>query len=60
MMEARCPKCGRRSQTPSAGHARWYCHACRMEFESLDDGDITYGRPERRLEREERREERRR
>jgi len=52
-MEARCPKCGRRSTTASAGNHRWYCHHCRMEFEDQDDGDITYGRPEKRLERDE-------
>jgi hypothetical protein len=26
---------------------------CRMEFEAGDDGDIAYGRPSRRIEREE-------
>lgn len=50
---AKCPKCHRISHTQAAGKARWYCHHCRMEFEALDDGDVTYGRPEKRLEREE-------
>jgi len=53
---ARCPRCGRLTNTASAenDHA-WYCHHCRMAFEAVDDGDVGYGPPDRRLRREERR-----
>ena len=52
---ARCPSCGHGTATKSGSTARaWYCHECRLEFEPEDDGDIGYGRPEKRLEREER------
>lgn len=54
---ARCPRCNRKSSTPHAGCHVWYCHVCRMAFEAIDDGDVGYGRPSRRLEREERRRE---
>lgn len=51
---AHCPKCRRPSHAPSAANPHaWYCHHCRMEFEAGDDGDIAYGRPSKRLEREE-------
>jgi transposase-like protein len=51
---ARCPRCHRVSHSPSQGKDRWYCHHCKLEFESTDDGDVGYGRPEKRLEGEER------
>lgn len=52
---ARCPRCGRRTATPSAANPHaWFCHHCTMEFEDVDDGDVGYGRPEKRIEREER------
>jgi transposase-like protein len=52
----KCPLCKRRSHTKSARNAHtFYCHHCLKEFEDLDDGDVCYGRPSRRLEREERR-----
>lgn len=55
MSTPRCPKCGRPSRTPHGDHAReFYCHSCRMSFEDADDGDIGYGRPEKRIERSER------
>ena len=53
-MTAKCPKCGHTTHTPSFGKDRWYCHDCQMEFESEDDGDVGYGSPSRRLERQER------
>lgn len=56
---ARCPKCGRTSHSPAQGKDRYYCFECRMEFEAGDDGEISYGPPDRRLRREERRKERR-
>ena len=53
---ARCPRCHTITATTSGTTDRaWYCHECRMEFEPDDDGDIGYGRPSKRLEREERR-----
>ena len=53
---ARCPRCGRVSHTTSGENARaWYCHECRMPFEDVDDGDISYEPPDRRMRREERR-----
>jgi transposase-like protein len=55
MKSARCPRCKTVSTTQAAGKARYYCHKCRMEFEVIDDGDIGYGLPERRLNRQERR-----
>jgi phage FluMu protein Com len=55
MKSARCPRCRTVSTTTSSGKERYYCRECRMEFEAINDGDIGYGRPERRLERQERR-----
>ncbi|MBN2133636.1 MAG: hypothetical protein JW741_29310 [Sedimentisphaerales bacterium] len=53
---ALCPRCGHRTVTTSgANDHAWYCHDCRMEFEDVDDGDVGYGPPDRRLRREERR-----
>jgi len=54
--EARCPKCGRRTATKhNASPRAWWCHHCKMAFEPDDDGDISYGPPDRRMLREERR-----
>jgi ribosomal protein L37AE/L43A len=50
---ANCPKCGRKSHTPADGKDQWYCHGCKLAFEAIDDGTITYGRPEKRLEKAE-------
>ena len=53
---ARCPRCHRPTDTPGGSTLRaFYCHHCQMEFEPEDDGDVGYGSPSRRLEREERR-----
>lgn len=60
MSSARCPRCHRPTQTTSNGPHRWYCHACRMEFEDVDDGDYSDRNPAARIEREERRETTRR
>jgi len=51
---ARCPRCKLPSHTPHAANPHaWYCHHCHTPFEDIDDGDIAYGRPCRRLERRE-------
>jgi ribosomal protein L37AE/L43A len=55
MDSALCPKCGRRSHTRGDGKDVWYCHDCSMYFEAIEDGDISYGPPDRRINREERR-----
>jgi hypothetical protein len=52
----RCPRCGKPSATPH-GERAYYCFNCRMAFEDGDDGTISYGPPDRRLLREERRAE---
>ena len=49
----KCPKCGKRNVRPS-GDRNWFCGECRMEFDPTDDGEVGYGSPSRRLEREER------
>ena len=53
--DARCPKCGRFTCVKHNASSRaWWCLHCKMAFEPDDDGDISYGQPSRRLEREER------
>jgi ribosomal protein L37AE/L43A len=49
-----CPMCGNNRHVVASGQRLWYCAMHKMEFETGDDGDVTYGRPEKRLEREER------
>jgi hypothetical protein len=56
-----CPWCKTVRHVQPAGQPRsFYCRKCRREFDDGDDGDspggdtIGYGRPDRRLEREER------
>ena len=56
---ARCPRCSTLTSTRADGRDRWYCHRCKMEFESEDDGTVGYGPPDRRMRREEARRERR-
>jgi ribosomal protein L37AE/L43A len=51
-----CPWCDTPRHVQEGGQPKtWYCRKCGREFEAEDDGDITYGRPEKRMEREERR-----
>ena len=57
-MIARCPRCGRQTHTAGDQPHVWYCHQCGMYFDDSEDGDVGYGRPEKRLEREERAKER--
>ena len=53
--QANCPMCGRPSCTTS-GLRNFFCHHCKMEFDSQDDGNVTYKGPERIAERNERHE----
>jgi len=55
-----CPRCGQPTASAAAGMARFYCHRCRQEFEAIDDGDVGYGDPSRRMQRAERQQPRRR
>jgi hypothetical protein len=48
----RCPRCNRRGSTNEGTIC--YCHHCKMQFDSQDDGTVGYGDPSRRIEREER------
>lgn len=45
MKDLRCPKCGR--PTIDRGQGLGYCHSCGLEFDSEDDGVVTYGDPAR-------------
>lgn len=54
MASVRCPKCGTPSKTPHQGKNQWYCHKCKMAFESGDDGLTPYGNPARIVQRQER------
>lgn len=54
----RCPRCNTPSETETNRPHAYYCHRCQMEFEAIDDSDIGYGRPSKRLERKERQRER--
>jgi tRNA(Ile2) C34 agmatinyltransferase TiaS len=50
--EATCPRCHKPTATPSGDRYFW-CHNCKMEFDTEDDGDIGRGRPDRIAERRE-------
>jgi len=52
-----CPWCNTEQHVRLIGHRHFYCNKCKREFDGEDDGDVTYGRPSKRLEREERRRE---
>lgn len=56
-----CPWCKSASSVrPSGANLKaFFCGRCKREFDTDSDGDISYGPPSRRLEREERRAERR-
>ncbi len=57
MKDPKCPRCGKKTATPSAenNHA-FYCHHCKQAFEAIDDGTIGKGDPSRIAERREQRE----
>lgn len=44
MKDPKCPRCGKKTATPSAenNHA-FYCHHCKQAFEAIDDGTIGKG-----------------
>ena len=50
-----CPKCGRLKSVIVHGPHDFTCLNCKMDFDGIDDGDVSYGRPDRRMIREERR-----
>jgi ribosomal protein L37AE/L43A len=50
-----CPMCGSDKNVRVHGSHDFTCMNCKMDFDGIDDGDIAYGRPEKRMEREERR-----
>ena len=53
-----CPMCRNNRHVVASGQRLWYCSEHKMEFDGVEDGDISYGRPEKRLERKEQRKER--
>jgi transposase-like protein len=50
----KCPWCGTNKHVRLTGFRHFYCANCAREFDDSDDGDIGYGSPSRRIEREER------
>ena len=49
-----CPWCHTDKHVQPAGQLRtFYCRKCCREFDDSDDGTVGYGRPSKRLEREE-------
>lgn len=55
----KCPWDGTNKYVRKIGDKHFYCSKCGREFDGIDDGDVTYGRPSKRLEREERANKRR-
>jgi hypothetical protein len=55
----KCPLCRSAQHVRIHGPKDFTCLNCRMDFDGIDDGTISYGPPDRRLRREERREQRR-
>jgi len=53
-----CPWCRIDNHVRMVDHRHFYCGKCKREFDGVDDGDISYGRPDRRIERQERQKER--
>ena len=51
-----CPMCNSRRHVITSGENvhTFACRACCIQFEDVDDGDISYGRPGKRMERQER------
>jgi len=51
----KCPWCNTRKHVRTSGTNRhaFYCGRCGREFEDVDDGDVAYGRPDRRMIRQE-------
>ena len=55
----KCPWCKTAKKVYTHGEREFICLGCKRIFDGIDDGEIGYGRPEKRMEREERRKERR-
>ncbi len=51
-MSDKCPRCGRSGYRME--DKLYQCLACKILFDGEDDGDVGYGPPSRRIEREER------
>ena len=51
----KCPRCHSTHHVRESGnnHHVFYCGKCGREFEDVDDGEVGYGRPDRRLIRKE-------
>jgi transposase-like protein len=57
-----CPWCRNAKHVQASGEnaKAFHCRGCHRSFEAEDDGDVTYGSPSKRIEREERHTQRRR
>lgn len=54
-----CPWCKTPKRVYPHGERNFQCLECKRIFDAVDDGDVSYGPPSRRIEREERAKERR-
>ena len=54
-----CPWCKTSRKVYPHGDRNFQCLECKRIFDAVDDGDASYGPPSRRIEREEREQERR-
>ena len=54
----KCPWCKTAAQVYEHGDREFWCRRCNRIFDGIDDGDVGYGGPSRRMEREERRQQR--
>jgi tRNA(Ile2) C34 agmatinyltransferase TiaS len=48
-----CPKCGSNKHAYPDGERNFWCTSCKVCYDGIDDGEIGYGRPSKRMEREE-------
>ena len=54
----RCPKCGTNKHAYTHGEREFWCRKCNVLYDGIDDGDVGYGAPDKRMNREERRQSR--
>jgi hypothetical protein len=54
-----CPWCETNRHVRATGEREFWCAKCKRTFDGIDDGTIAYGPPDRRINREERHEEKR-
>ena len=50
-----CPWCKTAKKVYKYGEREFFCNGCKRIFDGIDDGEIGYEQPEKRMEREERR-----